>query len=95
MRTLKRVAVTFEKVDYMPSVSEMKDGVIYISDKYAISGHKCLCGCGELTIMPISPGEWNYQIDESNRLSIRPSVGNYQLPCKSHYIIQKGGANFV
>lgn len=95
MKTLKRIEVDFIKVHYMPNVSEMKDFIIYISDEYGVSGHKCMCGCGELTIMPLGKGEWNYEIDASNRITIHPSVGNYQLPCKSHYIIQKGGANFV
>ena len=95
MKTLKRIEVGFEKVHYLPNISEMKEKIIYISDEYGISGHRCICGCGELTIMPIGKNEWNYQVDESERLSMQPSVGNYQLPCKSHYIIQKGGANFV
>jgi hypothetical protein len=95
MKTLKRIDVSFRKVQYMPSLSEMEESVIYISDEYGVSGHKCMCGCGSKTIMPIGKGEWNYDIHSNGKISMSPSVGNYQLPCKSHYIIQNGGANFV
>jgi len=32
---------------------------------------------------------------EDGKVSFTPSVGNYQIPCKSHYIITKSVANFV
>ena len=95
MKTLKRIDITYEKVHYIPRHAEMKENIIYISDEYDVSAHRCICGCGELTVMPLGKGEWDYQIDSNNKLSMQPSVGNYQMPCKSHYIIQKGGANFV
>ncbi len=95
MKTLKKVDVSFLKVEYLPDLEEMKERVIYISDKYGTSGHKCLCGCGQLTILPLEKGEWSYEVDAKNRISFSPSVGNYQLLCASHYIITKGTANFV
>lgn len=94
MKTIKRILLNFEKVYYMPNIKDMKENVIYISDEFKVSGHKCMCGCGSLTIMPLGNNEWNYEI-KNNKLTMWPSVGNYQMPCKSHYIIQNGGANFV
>ena len=95
MKTLKRVEVTFKKLEYLPYVSDLQENVIYISDTYMVSKHLCLCGCGQLTVMPLGKGQWNYQINTNNKISMQPSVGNFQLPCKSHYIISKGGANFA
>lgn len=60
-----------------------------------MSAHKCLCGCGKKTAMPLGDDMWSYSIDSWDRLSMHPSVGNYQYLCKSHYIINRGTANFV
>ena len=95
MKTKRKVNIEFKKVETLPFLNEMDDNVIYISDKYGISEHKCLCGCGFRVAMPISIREWSYKIDSKKRLSMHPSVGNYQYKCKSHYIIKKGVANFV
>jgi len=95
MKTIKTVSVTYKRVLYIPETIDMEEGVIYISDEYKTAAHLCLCGCKELTILPLTKGEWSYTIDKRDVISMSPSVGNYQLPCKSHYIITKGGANFV
>jgi len=95
MNTKKRVDVIYTKVEFMPEFEDFEDDVIYISDEYKVSIHKCICGCGEKVVMPLGDGEWVYKIDSSDKISMHPSVGNYQLPCKSHYIFYKGGANFV
>ena len=94
MKTIKRVPVTFERVEFMPAYELFEENVIYISDKFEVSIHRCLCGCGSKTVMPLGKGNWNYSID-NDKLTMSPSVGNYQMPCKSHYIITNGGANFV
>lgn len=78
----------------MPDYGLFKESVIYISDKYGVSIHRCLCGCGSKTVMPLGKGHWNYEI-KNEKLTMSPSVGNYQMPCKSHYIITNGVANFV
>lgn len=95
MKTLKRIEVTYKKVLFMPDYEDFEDNVIYISDRYGTAIHKCMCGCGEKVVTPLSDKMWRYQIDKSDRISMQPSVSNYQTPCKSHYIFQKGGANFV
>ena len=95
MRTQNRVLVKYKKVEYIPKDNDMDENTIYISDQYGISVHKCICGCKTITAMPLGENEWSYQIDTNNNISMQPSVGNYQFPCKSHYIFYKGGANFV
>ena len=95
MKTKKRIEIKFVKSEMLPSVDLMEENIIYISDKYGIAEHKCICGCGKRVATPLSVKEWSYKIDSKNRLSMHPSIGNYQYKCKSHYIISKGGANFV
>lgn len=95
MKTKKRVEITFEKVEFIPTKEEMKQDVIYISDKYKTSSHLCLCGCGMETVTPLISGQWSYSVNTNDKLSMSPSVGNYNFPCNSHYIIYKGGGNFV
>ena len=94
MKTIKKVNVKFKKVHYIPLDHEMEENVIYISDEYGIASHKCLCGCGTETVLPLDKNEWSYKL-YNNRISMTPSISNYQLPCKSHYIITNNIANFV
>ena len=94
MKTLKKVFVTYRFVEYIPSKEEMKEGEIYISKKYETSVHKCLCGCGNLTVTPLNKNEWSYS-EKNEKLTMVPSIGNFSFLCKSHYIITNGIANFV
>ena len=71
----------------MPSTFEQ--GVLYVSNEYCIAGHLCACGCGEKVWTPLGPVDWSVKMDE-NGPSMRPSIGNGQLNCKSHYIIRNG-----
>jgi hypothetical protein len=102
MKTLKKVPVQFEFTEgdhYITPFEEMKDNVIYVSMEYGVSIHKCLCGCGEKTVLTINKdGDsdgWSLIDCGNEKYSFTPSIGNFQLPCKSHYIITKNIANFV
>jgi uncharacterized protein DUF6527 len=100
MRTIKKVIITPVFVDFMTKHRDMEEGKIYISKKYGTSSHKCLCGCGELTVLPlnciVNGVDHGWQLKEKdNKVTFTPSVGNFQLPCKSHYIITNNVANFV
>lgn len=95
MKTLKKVPITYKIIDgFMPPWSDMEDGVIYISEKFNTAHHRCLCGCGQPTVTPLGPGQWNIEYSPKG-LSMKPSISNYQFACKSHYIITNGVANFV
>jgi len=100
MKTIRKESVTPVYTDTLPNVSIMDEGIIYISIEFGVTGHRCLCGCGELTILPINnviDGKdhgWK-MTDKDGKLTFTPSVGNFQIPCKSHYIITNGIANFV
>lgn len=74
-------------VDLIPE--EKEDGVIYISLKYNTATHLCCCGCGYKVITPFSPVDWQL-IYNGEHVSLYPSIGNWDYPCKSHYWISKG-----
>lgn len=95
MKTLKQVAITHKFVDTMPDVLE--PNVLYISLHYKTASHLCLCGCGQLTITPLKEDYgWRFSINHNDgKVSLTPSIGNYNFPYKSHYIITNSIANFV
>lgn len=79
--------ITLHRVKYMPS--ELSNGILYVSSEYAVAGHLCVCGCGAKVITPLGPAEWTFS--ERNRCpTLYPSIGNWQLPCRSHYFITEG-----
>lgn len=95
MKTIKKVEYRPEYVEHVPPVGDMVDNVIYVSERFQIAIHKCLCGCGDETVMPFRNGGWNLIKHEDGKISFTPSVSNYQSDCKSHYIMTKNIANFV
>lgn len=75
-----------EFVEFIPEVLE--DGKIYISQAYATAVHKCCCGCGQKVVTPLSPTGWKLNVD-GEHVSLYPSIGNWGLPCRSHYWIRR------
>ncbi len=67
----------------------LDEGLLYVSRKYGISGHLCPCGCGNKIITPLGKTEWKLKVIKG-KPSLYPSIGNWQLRCKSHYWILKG-----
>ena len=74
-------------VDGFPD--RLQPGVLYISIEFASMSHLCCCGCGREVITPLSPKDWKFTYDGAS-VSVHPSIGNWSLPCRSHYIIQSG-----
>lgn len=72
-------------VQYIPE--QLDPGVIYISMDYATAAHSCCCGCGEQVITPFMPTDWKMTFD-GETISLWPSIGNWNFPCRSHYIIR-------
>jgi Family of unknown function (DUF6527) len=81
---MTRRRVRHEFVEFIPE--ELDEGVIYISMPYATAVHKCLCGCGREIALPLSPVGWRLTYDGES-ISLYPSIGNWDLPCRSHYWI--------
>jgi hypothetical protein len=84
--------IRLERVQYMPK--ELSPGILYVSEKYAVAGHLCACGCGNKVIVPLGPTEWSFS-EQRGLPSLWPSIGNWQLPCRSHYVIAQGRINWA
>lgn len=74
-------------VDIIPD--ELEHGVLYISTAYATAMHKCACGCGQRVVTPIRPAGWTLLWD-GRSATLDPSIGNWSLPCRSHYFVRQG-----
>jgi hypothetical protein len=72
-------------VTYIPP--QLTSGHLYVSMEYATAVHLCACGCGTKTVTPLAADGWTLKFDGS--VTLRPSVGNGQSPCKSHYLITR------
>ncbi|MEZ5874818.1 MAG: DUF6527 family protein [Hyphomicrobiales bacterium] len=66
----------------------LEERTLYISMEYATIVHNCCCGCGLEVITPLSPTDWQLTYDGVS-VSLRPSIGNWSFPCRSHYWIDK------
>ena len=64
-------------------------GVLYHSKRFNAAAHACACGCGREVITPISPVQWRLT-HGARGASLRPSIGNWNFPCRSHYWISEG-----
>lgn len=73
-------------VEYLPE--QLEGGVLYISIPYATAAHYCACGCGKEVITPFSPTDWKVTFD-GETVSLSPSIGNWNFPCRSHYFIRR------
>ncbi|WP_411815976.1 DUF6527 family protein [Hyphococcus sp. DH-69] len=71
-------------VEFVPKTLE--PGVLYISIEFATTAHLCACGCGEKVVLPLHPTDWRLTYD-GKAITMRPSVGNWGFPCRSHYLI--------
>lgn len=72
-------------VEFIPD--HIEDGVLYISMQYCTAIHKCVCGCGNEVVTPLSPTDWKLTFD-GETVSLHPSIGNWNFDCQSHYWIK-------
>jgi hypothetical protein len=79
-------------VEFMPEIIE--PGFIYISMEYCTAIHKCVCGCGNEVVTPITPTDWQLAFD-GETISLSPSIGNWGFKCQSHYWIVKSEIKFA
>lgn len=64
----------------------LEPAVLYVSMEYGTVAHSCCCGCGLEVITPLTPTDWHLSYDGEG-ISLWPSVGNWNFPCQSHYVI--------
>lgn len=72
-------------VEFIPR--ELEAGVLYISDRFKTASHLCACGCGERVVTPLTPVDWRLRV-AGGKVSLHPSIGNWNYACKSHYWIK-------
>lgn len=83
---MKETQYTPRFVEAMPE--DLDSGQLYISIRFRTAAHLCACGCGTKVVTPIKPAKWALTYD-GETVSLWPSIGRWQLPCKSHYIIRR------
>jgi hypothetical protein len=66
---------------------ELEPGILYVSIRFRTAQHLCACGCGSRIVTPIKPAKYSLTYD-GETVSLWPSVGNWQKPCKSHYVVR-------
>jgi hypothetical protein len=74
-------------VYYMPV--NLEPGILYFSAEFQVAGHLCPCGCGNKVITPLGPAGWSFT-EVEGAATLDPSLGNWELPCRSHYWIIEG-----
>lgn len=75
------------QVQYIPK--KLEPGILYVSEEFGAAVHLCACGCGSKVSTPLGPTDWKFYNTASGP-TLNPSVGNWQLPCQSHYWIRNG-----
>lgn len=73
--------------EHIPENTE--PGLLYISMEYGTAVHLCCCGCGSEVVTPFTPTDWKMTFD-GETVSLCPSIGSWTLPCRSHYVIDRG-----
>lgn len=86
---MHRVRLKVEIVKVVPE--QLAVGTLYVSREYEVAIHLCACGCGHQVVTPIDKGGWTLT-EDANGVTLMPSIGNYQIPCKSHYWIRNSEA---
>jgi hypothetical protein len=84
---MKMTKIKLLRVEFMPKALE--PGILYVAEEYGAAAHLCACGCGAKIRTPLGDTEWQLQ-ETSEGPSLRPSVGNWQQKCRSHYVIRNG-----
>jgi hypothetical protein len=84
---LKHKHLDHQFVRHMPDA--LSPGILYISMEYATASHLCCCGCGEEVVTPFAPAQWKMTFN-GDAVSLHPSVGNWLLKCRSHYVVHDG-----
>lgn len=79
-----------EFVEFIPASGDLRPSKLYISEVYLTAVHLCCCGCGREVVTPLNAAKW--QLSRcSGGVSLRPSIGNWAFPCRSHYFITNNG----
>ncbi len=79
-------------VEFIPE--KVEEGILYISIEYCTAIHKCVCGCGNEVVTPLSPTDWRLTFNGKS-VTLHPSIGNWNFDCQSHYWIRNNKIEFA
>ena len=79
-------------VEFIPE--KVEEGFLYISMEYCTVIHKCVCGCGNEVVTPLSPTDWRLTFNGKS-ITLYPSIGNWNFECQSHYWIRNNNVEFA
>lgn len=84
------------KIRFVYRIPEkLEHGVLYICLDCNVIIHQCACGCGEKTVTPIDKKNgWVIKYD-GETITLRPSIGNFNIPCNSHYYITENKVDWL
>lgn len=88
---MKTERLVLKKVKHIPH--PLEQGVLYYSEEFQLANHLCACGeCKAETVTPVDDNPKHWQIIEADPdgPTLHGSIGNFQMPCKSHYWITNG-----
>lgn len=77
--------------EYIPA--ELEPEELYISMQFETAVHLCACGCGSKVVTPFGPHDWSLIFDGT--VSLRPSIGNGQQQCRSHYYVRNNCVDWL
>jgi hypothetical protein len=80
-----------KRVHFIPK--DLEAGILYVSEEFNSAAHLCACGCGEPVKTPLGPTGWSFKASNAGA-TLKPSIGNWQLPCRSHYWIREGNVHW-
>lgn len=79
-------------VEFIPE--KIEEGILYVSIEYCTAIHKCVCGCGNEVVTPLSPTDWRLTFN-GKYVTLHPSIGNWNFECQSHYWIRNNKIDFA
>jgi Family of unknown function (DUF6527) len=83
---VKQSSFVPEFVETIPE--DLEEGRLFISVYFRTAAHLCACGCGSRVVTPIKPAKWSFTYN-GETVSLYPSIGRWQHPCRSHYWIRR------
>ena len=89
---MKQARLHSQRVEFIPE--QLSNGVLYVSERYNTATHNCCCGCGLEVVTPLTPNDWKLQL-EGDLPTLKPSIGNWSFPCRSHYWITRGRVSWA
>lgn len=81
----------YRAVERVPK--EMEPGVVFHSEEFELAGLLCACGCGHRITLLVPDSHQVF--DQGGWATVRPSIGVFDAPCRSHFFIRGGQVDWM